>query len=100
MVRTPQRLHLEAAEAIAAQALAFLAAEPARLSRFLALTGVEPDDLREHLHTPELLSAVLDYVAHDEPLLLVFAANTSLAPQAVSQALAVLQQARRRPLGA
>jgi hypothetical protein len=91
-----QTLPLETAEEIAARALAFLAAEPARLSRFLALTGIEPGHVREEIGSPALLSAVLDHLVHDEPLLLVFAASTSLAPDAVGQALASLEEARRR----
>jgi len=97
MVRVRQTLQLETAEGIAAQALAFLAAEPARLSRFLALTGLRPDDVRGQIDTPELLSAVLDHLAHDESLLLVFAASAQLEPEAVGQALAALQESKRRP---
>ena len=94
---TARKLNLETAGAIAAEALAFLAAEPARLSRFLVLTGLGPDDVRERIGTPELLSAVLDHLAQDEPLLLVFATGARLAPEAVGQALSVLQEASRRP---
>jgi len=100
MVRLRQPLQLETAEDIAVQALAFLAAEPARLSRFLTLTGLEPDEVRGQIDTPELLSAVLDHLAHDESLLLAFAASALLAPEAVGQALSVLQEGKRRPEGA
>jgi hypothetical protein len=97
MARAHRKLSLEAAETLAARALAFLAAEPARLSQFLALTGLAPDDLRRQIDTPELLSAALDYLARDEPLLLVFAASAPVAPEAVGEALSVLQAAKRRP---
>jgi len=96
MARARQKLHLEAAEAIAAQALAFLAADPVRLSRFLVLTGLSPADLRERIDTPEVLSAALDHLARDEPLLLVFAASAPIAPEAVGEALSVLQEGKRR----
>jgi hypothetical protein len=92
-----QGLQREAAESIAAQALAFLAADPGRLSRFLVLTGLGPDEIRRQLGTPELLLAVLDHLAQDEPLLLAFAADAALAPEAVGQALAVLQESSGRP---
>jgi hypothetical protein len=89
----------QAAEEIATRALAFLAAEPAQLSRFLALTGLEPTDVRNQIDSPELLSAVLDHLARDEPLLLVFAANAQLPPEDVGRALAVLQEATGRLRG-
>ncbi len=88
-----QTLTLEAAEGIAAQGLAFLAEEPARLPRFLTVTGLTADRIREQADTPEFLAAVLEHLAGDESLLLVFAANASVAPETVTPALALLQQA-------
>jgi hypothetical protein len=87
----------EAAEVLAARALAFLAAEPGQLARFLALTGLGPDDIRRQIGSPELFTAVLEHLAQDEPLLLVFAAGAQIAPEDVGRALAVLQEAPRRP---
>jgi hypothetical protein len=95
MFRKSPDLTLETAEGIAAQGLAFLAEEPARLVRFLAETGLTPGQIREQAATPEFLAAVLEHLARDESLLLVFAASTSVAPETVAPALAVLQQAAR-----
>jgi hypothetical protein len=100
MARPRQTIGWEAAEEIAARALAFLASEPAQLARFLALTGLEPADLRGQIDAPELLLAVLDHLAHDEPLLLVFAASVQIAPEDVGRALSILQGAKPRPRGA
>ena len=86
-------LTLEAAEDIAVQGLAFLAEEPARLSRFLTLTGLTPADIRARVQTPEFLAAVLEHFAADESLLMVFAANAAVAPETIGPALALLQQA-------
>jgi len=96
MARAGRTMQWETAEEIAARALAFLAAEPARLARFLALTGLEPDDLRLQIGSPRVLAAVLEHLAHDEPLLMVFAVDAHLPPEDVGRALAVLQ-GRRRP---
>ena len=82
---------LEAAEAIALQGLAFLAEEPGRLQRFVAVTGLEPGELRARADTLELLSAVLEHLAGDESLLLVFAASRGIAPETVAPAIALLQ---------
>ena len=95
MFRKPPALTREAAEDIAAQGLAFLAEEPARLVRFLTDTGLTPDQIREQVEAPEFLAAVLEHLVGDESLLLVFAANTSVAPETVIPALDLLQQASR-----
>ncbi|KAB2911310.1 MAG: DUF3572 domain-containing protein [Hyphomicrobiaceae bacterium] len=86
----------EAAETIAAQGLAFLAEDGRRFARFLALTGLDVGDVRAHAGTPALLAAVLEHLAGDESLLLVFAANSQVAPETIAQALAVLQRADGR----
>ena len=93
MHRTAKGLTLEAAEGIAAQGLAFLAEEPVRLSRFLALTGLTPVQVRAQAATPQFLAAVLEHLTGDESLLLVFAANSSVAPETLAPALALLQHA-------
>jgi Protein of unknown function (DUF3572) len=93
MFRNRQKLTLETAEGIAAQGLAFLADDPERLGRFLAVTGLSPDQIRAQVDTHPFLAAVLEYLVGDESLLLVFAANTSIGPETVAPALALLQQA-------
>jgi len=93
MFRKSPDLTLETAEGVAAQGLAFLAGEPARLARFLTETGLTPGQIREQVESPEFLAAVLEHLVGDESLLLVFAASTSVAPETVAPALALLQQA-------
>ena len=90
MPRDRREMTLETAESIAAQGLAFLAEDPARLSHFLTLTGVQPDEVRPRAGTPEFLAAVLEHIVSDESLLLVFAANGSIAPESIAPALAIL----------
>jgi hypothetical protein len=81
----------ETAETIAAQGLAFLAEDRARLHHFLQTTGLEPADLRARAGAPDMLLAVLEHLAGDESLLLVFAAARNLAPDSIGQAVALLQ---------
>jgi hypothetical protein len=83
----------EAAEAMAIQGLAFLAEEPARLQRFLLATGLEAGEIRARADTPELMSAVLEHLAGDESLLLVFAASRQIAPDSIAPAIRALQVA-------
>ena len=82
----------EAAEAIAAQGLAFLAEEPRRLSRFLALTGLDLGDVRARINDRVFLAAILEHLLEDESLLLVFAAGASVAPETIPAALNILQE--------
>ena len=81
----------EAAEAIALQGLTFLAEDATRMLRFLKLTGLEPGEVRERAGTRELSLAVLEHLAGDESLLLVFAASHAVAPDSVSRAIALLE---------
>ncbi len=67
-------------------ALMFLARDMERIERFLALTGVDPSELRANLHMPALQLAVLDHIAQDEQLLLRFVEEERLAPEAIGRA--------------
>lgn len=79
-----------AAEAIAIRALSFLAAEPERLGRFLALTGLGPENLRAAAREAAFLRSVLDHVTGDERLLVDFASDADLDPATVARAHHVL----------
>lgn len=80
----------EAATSLAITALGFIAGEPERLSRFLALTGIGAESIRAAAREPNFLLGVLDYLASDESLLLAFANQNEIAPQQVAQAREVL----------
>ena len=79
-----------AAETIALRALAFLASDSERLGRFLALTGIGPDELRTKAREPRMLAGVLDHLMGDETLLLVFATDTGLKTEAIASAYFIL----------
>lgn len=70
------------AEAIALQALAFVAQDARLLQRFLDLSGYTPDSLRAGVGSPELSVAVLDFLLGHEPDLLAFCADAGLPPDA------------------
>ena len=89
-----QPIDRETAETIAVQGLAFLAEEPARIQRFFLVTGLDPSEIRARAGTPELLSAVLEHLAGDESLLLVFAASREIAPESIGLALRALRAPR------
>jgi hypothetical protein len=80
------KLTKSGAETIAIEALNFLAADQIRLDRFLALCGIELENLRAAAAEPGFLAAVLDHLASDERLLLAFAAHAGQDASLVVQA--------------
>ncbi|MDE3174888.1 MAG: DUF3572 domain-containing protein [Pseudomonadota bacterium] len=74
----------EEGQELAVAALSFLAQEPDRLSRFLDICGLGPHNLRAAAADPGFLTAVLDYLLGDEPLLIAFAASRNLAPESIA----------------
>jgi hypothetical protein len=89
MTRGPQTLQ-EWAETVAIQALNFLADDPERLARFLALSGIGPQAIRDAAREPEFLAGVLDHIAGDERLLVAFADDCKLAPKDIMAAQEIL----------
>jgi hypothetical protein len=78
------------AEATAIAILGWLADEPELLSRFLALTGVAPGEVRNAINDPGFLAGIVDFVMDHEPTLLAFSAATGIRPEAVVHAHAIL----------
>lgn len=70
--------------------LAWLAAEPEQMGRFLALSGLRADQLRSAAGDPGFLAGVIDFVMGHEPTLMAFCATTAAKPEAVAAAAYVL----------
>ena len=90
-LKTKQSASLEAGRSLAVSGLAFIADDSDRLSRFLNLTGLGPHNLRTAAADPAFLDSVLDYLVGDETLLLAFAADAGVKPEAVARAHAALR---------
>jgi hypothetical protein len=90
MVNKSQRPKRDEFEAIAVQALGFIAADAEHLGRFLAASGIGPDMIRQAAREPSFLAGVLDHVVSDEKLLIAFAAHAGLDPLHVSRAQSAL----------
>jgi hypothetical protein len=80
----------DAAAALAIRALSFIASEPERLGRFLALSGIGPESLRSAAREPGFLAGVLDHLASDDALLRDFAAQNEFDPEQVMKARELL----------
>jgi len=87
---TLNRITKDVAEKLGIQALEYLAGEPERLGRFLALSGLTPPTIRTAAREPRFLSGVLEYVLGDDRLLVAFAEEAEVQPEQVARAHAVL----------
>ncbi|WP_442577426.1 DUF3572 domain-containing protein [Mesorhizobium sp. ASY16-5R] len=80
----------EDAEALAISALAYVAADPVLLPRFLALTGIDAQAIRHAAREPGFLAGVLRFVLAHEPTLIDFAGHAGITPASVGEALKAL----------
>ena len=74
------------AEAIAIEALGFIANDQALMPRFLSLTGIEVQSIRLAAREPGFLAGVLQFITAHEPTLLAFAEASGIAPGAIAAA--------------
>ena len=68
------------AQAWALQALAWVLSDDKRAERFVAITGIEPADLRARAADREVLDATLGFLEAHEPDLVACAAELDVAP--------------------
>ena len=61
-------------------------ADETRAQRFLDLTGLTPEQLRDRIETPELQLAVLDFLCAHEPDLLAAAKALGVGPAGLAAA--------------
>lgn len=78
------------AEHIAASAFMFLSSDTDRFGCFLTHSGLNPASIRTMISTPTFLIGILDYLMHDESLLMSFAQNENIPPQIIIQAYQAL----------
>ncbi len=89
-MKAQRSLTVEVAEALAIQALSFIAGDAEQLGRFLAITGIGPAEIRAASTEPGFLTGVLDYVAADEKMVTEFAAVANVDPSHINAARAAL----------
>ncbi len=83
-------MNREDAEALAISALGFISGDSRLLHRFLAITGIEADDIRRAAGEPGFLAGVLHFIAAHEPTLLAFAQAADVQPDQITQAMRLL----------
>ena len=80
------------AETLALAALAATLSDERRARRFLELTGLDADELRERAAERSLLAATLAFLEAHEPDLLVVAATVGVKPEKLIAARAELER--------
>jgi hypothetical protein len=71
---------------LALNALVWTLGDPDRAGRLLAVTGIDPDDLRARLDDPAVLGASLHYLLAHEADLLACADALEVKPAALARA--------------
>ena len=72
--------------ALALAALAATLSDERRAQRFLALTGIDTDELRSRAADPALLASVIAFLEAHEPDLLAVAEEVGVEPHALVEA--------------
>ena len=80
----------DAAAELLLRALAATLGEPRRAERFLALTGLDADELRRRAGDTSLLGALLDFLESHEPDLVAVAEDVGVTPAKLMAARAGL----------
>jgi hypothetical protein len=74
------------ATSLAIEGLSFVASDTVLFNRFLRLTGLELENLRDAAGEPAFLAGVLDFIIGDETTLEEFAGHAGVRPQDVAAA--------------
>ena len=83
--------NLPDADVLGLQALVWAIGEPNSADRLIAVTGLDPDDLRARAGQPAVLAAVIGYLESYEPDLIACASALGVPPQALVAAHEALE---------
>ena len=81
-----KRISFEKAQEIAVEALLQLTRDPEQVGRFLAVSGIGPESIREAAQEPGFLAGVLEFYMADEAMLLAYCENAGLRPTMIATA--------------
>ena len=73
-------------EVIALQAVGFILQQDALRDRFMALSGVEVDELRSSLQEPGTLASILEFLINNEADLIATAEELDIKPEEIVRA--------------
>lgn len=78
------------AASIGVAALGWIAADGEQINRFMSMTGIEAEAIREAAGEPGFLAGVLEFLLAHEPTLMRFSEENGLDPAQVSKAHSAL----------
>jgi hypothetical protein len=81
MYALPQKIANDEAETLAVAAFSAITGDEERMSRFMAISGLRSDTIREAASSPRFFAGILDYVVSDEPLLIALATELNVKPE-------------------
>ena len=73
----------EVATGHALNALSFIIADENMQDRFLALSGMSPDEMKERLQETEFLASILEFLVSHEPDLISYAESANQRPELI-----------------
>lgn len=73
-------------EELALAALSLIVADPNIAERFMALAGIEPNQIRQAAHEPQFCQGILAFVMQSDELVVRLAEQEGLAPQTIAKA--------------
>ena len=76
----------DTAQAIALKATAFIFAEEPLRDRFLALTGIDADEIRNRISDRDFLASLLEFLMGHDPDLISFASAADIKPETIKMA--------------
>jgi len=79
-------LHQESAISLAFKAITFIVADDTLRDRFLALSGLSPDEIRANLPETTFQASILEFLVSHEPDLIAFAKDINETPEQIVKA--------------
>jgi hypothetical protein len=86
----PPKFTREDAEALALRAVAVIAGDDDLFPTFLAVTGSDPNDLRQRVDDPQFLGAVLDFVLETDATVHMVAVAAGVPSESILVARSLL----------
>lgn len=77
----------EEAEELAVAALLFIANDPELMPRFLNISGINAEDIRQAATSQGFLAGVLQFIMAHEPTLMSFSNQSGYLPQSIGEAV-------------
>tara|TARA_S200000501_G_C20159326_1_gene455111 strand:+ start:161 stop:484 length:324 start_codon:yes stop_codon:yes gene_type:complete len=94
LLHTSSKTPKDEAETLAFSVASFLFSDEDRLSKFFGITGINADDLRTNLTTPDIQIGILEYLLSREDILLEFCEANNVDPEYPKTAMTILSGER------